>query len=289
MRSQVQVLAGPRLFSQLTVLPLPGQSHPLPAWAAVGPHVLRAVAPKAHPEQATQRPSHGRPPAGDHVPDDLRAAMPQVGETSPRTRLSTDERSLRNRLLLVGQAVEPGRWPRTSLRPRPSRPLCWPSTACASFERQAPTRADDQPVVETVRGDHADSGRPRRVTARRIGALYELTRFGHSRGGNARIADAGCPDAGHRHRTPTPDSGHPDAWTPTPDSGHRSRGHRTRGHWTLTPDTGRRMLLRTGQADKARPAPHLLGHHAERLPAGTPNRVPVDGACGARRPLQARR
>ena len=29
--------------------------------------------------------------------------------------------------------------------------------------------------------------------------------------------------------------------------------------------------------------------HAERLPAGTPNRVPADGACGAWCPMQARR
>ena len=80
MRSQVQVLAGPPLFSQLRALPPLGRSHPLPAWAASGPHALRAVAPKALPEQATQRPSHGRPRAGDHVPDDLRPAMPQAGE-----------------------------------------------------------------------------------------------------------------------------------------------------------------------------------------------------------------
>src|SRR5215207_2181068 len=93
------------------------------------------------------------------------------------------------------------------------------------------------------------------------------------------------PDAHTGQRTP----GRLDAWTPTPDTGHRSRGHRTRGHWTPTPDTGRRMLLRTGQADKARPAPEILGHHAERLPAGMPNRGPADGACGARRPMQARR
>jgi hypothetical protein len=94
-------------------------------------------------------------------------------------------------------------------------------------------------------GDHADPGRPRAAAARRIGALDELTRFGHSRRGNARMADAGCPDArtptGHRTPdawTPIPDSGHPDVWTPTPDTGHRSRGHRRRGHWTLTPDAG---------------------------------------------------
>jgi hypothetical protein len=156
MRSQVKVLAGPPLFSQLRALPPPGRSHPLPAWAAPGPHALRAVALKALPEQATQRPSHGRPHAGDHGPDDLRAAMPQVGEPRRVPGSPTDERSLPNRLLLVGQAVKPGRWPRTSLRPRPSRCLRWPNTACASLERQAPTRADDQPVVDTVRG------RPRR-------------------------------------------------------------------------------------------------------------------------------
>jgi len=105
-----------------------------------------------------------------------------------------------------------------------SRRLRWPSTACASLERQAPTRADDQPVVDTGRGDHADSGRPRRVAARRIGALDELIRFGHSRRGNARIADAGCPDAGRPtgHRTP-------DAHT----------GQRTPGRPHRTLDTGR--------------------------------------------------
>jgi hypothetical protein len=54
MRSQVQVLAGPPLFSQLTALPPPGRSHLLPAWAASGPHALRAVAP---------RPSRSRPPS----------------------------------------------------------------------------------------------------------------------------------------------------------------------------------------------------------------------------------
>ena len=140
-------------------------------------------------------------------------------------------------------------------------------------------------------GDHADPGR---LAVWLLAASARLTNSPGSDTadvGNARRADAGCPDArtpnwtpDTGHRAPTPDSGHPDAWTPTPDTGHRSRGH-----WTLTPDTGRRMLLRTGQADKARPAPEILGHHAERLPAGMPNRGPADGACGARRPMQARR
>jgi hypothetical protein len=49
------------------------------------------------------------------------------------------------------------RWPgcaRPRRRPSPSRPSAWPSTACASFECQAPTSGD---VVDTA-GDHADPG-----------------------------------------------------------------------------------------------------------------------------------
>jgi hypothetical protein len=80
MRSQVQVLAGPPLFSQLRALPLPGRSHPLPCLGRVGAARPPRSRAKALPEQATQRPNHGRPHAGDHVPDDLRPAMPQVGE-----------------------------------------------------------------------------------------------------------------------------------------------------------------------------------------------------------------
>jgi hypothetical protein len=49
MRSQVQVLAGPLLFSQLRALPPPGRFRSLPAWAAVGPRALRAVEPKDRP------------------------------------------------------------------------------------------------------------------------------------------------------------------------------------------------------------------------------------------------
>jgi hypothetical protein len=305
MRSQVQVLAGPPLFSQLRALPPPGRSHPLPAWAASGPHALRAVAPKALPEQATQRPSQGRPDAGDHVPGDLRPAMPQVGEprrvpgslpTSGPCATGSSWSTRRSSLPLAEDL------PTTTAKPTP----LLAQHAWASFEGQAPTRADDQPVVDTVRGDDADSGRPRRVAARRIGALDELTRFGHSRRGNARLADAGCPDA--RPPNWTPDTGRPHRTADTRSRGRRSRGHRSRGHRTpdtgrrtpdtghrtqdtghRTPDTGHLMLLRTGQADKAGPAPDILGHHAERLPAGTPKRVPADGACGARRPMQARR
>jgi hypothetical protein len=46
MRSQVQVLAGPPLFSQLRGLTRLGRWRLLPAWAAVGPRALRTVEPK---------------------------------------------------------------------------------------------------------------------------------------------------------------------------------------------------------------------------------------------------
>jgi hypothetical protein len=95
-------------------------------------------------------------------------------------------------------------------------------------------------------------------------------------------ADAGT----HGHRTP--DSGHLDAQTPAPDTGHRSpgqarvdtgRSHRTldagRGHQQGDEGTaGSRTSWATTPSDRA---------------LGRPNRVPVDGACGAPQPMEARR
>ena len=150
-----------------------------------------------------------------------------------------------------------------------------------------------QPVVDTVR---ATTPTPAILAVWLLAASARLTNSPGSDTADAERPDSGrpmprCPDAqldtGHRTR-PTPDSGHPDAWTPhrTLDTGRVDTarvdtGPHT-GHWTSD-------AAETGQADKARPAPDILGHHAERLPAGTPNRVPADGACGARRPMQARR
>jgi hypothetical protein len=80
-------------------------------------------------------------------------------------------------------------------------------------------------------------------------------------------------DAGTRHRTLrtghwTP--GQPDAHTghwrldAAPDTGHPSRGHRTPGRWTFTPDTGRRTGRAAEDADRvARHGRHpdILGYH----------------------------
>src|SRR5215218_9488775 len=145
------------------------------------------------------------------------------------------------RPILVGHAVElamPNHLPRR--RPSPNRHLGWPSTACASFEHEAPTRADDEPVVDAA-GDHADPGHPSRAAAcpppRCMTSLRPDT------------ADA----ATHRHRTPTPDA---HTGRRTADAGQRTSGrsyartgHWTpvtwtgkRGHWSLAPDTGYRTL-----------------------------------------------
>jgi hypothetical protein len=154
------------------------------------------------------------------------------------------------RPLLVGHAVE-----LATAQPPPDddgqvQPdaSAGPSTACASFEHEAPTQADHEPVMDTA-GDHADPGHPSRTAACPTAALQDLTSAGHSGRGNAPTPDA---HTGRRHRTP--DSGQLDAQTPAPDTGHRSRGqtsvdtgrsHRTpdTGHWT--PDAGRGR----GQAD----------------------------------------
>jgi hypothetical protein len=182
MRSQVQVLAGPPLFSQLRALPPPGRSHPLPAWAASGPHALRAVAPKALPEQATQRPNHGRPHAGDHVPDDLRPAMPQVGE--PRRIPGSLPTSVPG---ATGSSWSAGRSSPAAGRGSPDDH--GQADAFVGPARPAPASSVRLRLGQTTAGrgyragDHADSGRPGRVAARRIGALDELTRFGHSRRG----------------------------------------------------------------------------------------------------------
>src|SRR5215218_2030332 len=159
-----------------------------------------------------------------------RAAQPAAGgepRCAPGSLPTNDPRA---RVCTVGHAIalataQPP--PTTTAKSKPT-PLL-PSTARASFERQAPTRADHEPVVDAA-GDHADPGHPSRAAACPAAALHDLTSAGHSGRGNAR----------------TPDSGHLDAQTPAPDTGHRSpgparvdtgRSHRTldAGRWPRTP------------------------------------------------------
>ena len=132
-------------------------------------------------------------------------------------------------------------------RPGPNRRLGWPSTACASFEHEAPTQADHEPGMDAA-GDHADPGHPSRTAACPTAALQDLTSAGHSGRGNAQTPDA---HTGRRtadtwtlrrpHRTL--DTGPVDrqAWTLVARTGHR------------TPDTGR-WPRTVDRVTKVRPA-----------------------------------
>jgi hypothetical protein len=231
MRSQVQVLAGPPLFSQLRALPPPGRFRSLPAWAAVGPRALRTVDPKDPPGAgdpgcrsittstivvtAPVQPGHGRL---------YRQACPWQPARSHAAgrRMSTRTPLPSRRAILALNRPVPGwpggrTWPAasapptTTARSRPTPPL--PSTACGGLSADAV-------------GDHADPRPSSRVAARRTDALQEHT------GADTADADAG-------HWTTDAHTGHwtPDAWT------SHSR----------TPDTGRADADRgRGQATKAR-------------------------------------
>jgi hypothetical protein len=165
-------------------------------------------------------------------------------------------------------------------RPSPNRHLCWPSTArAASSARlrlgQTTSRSWTQrattptPAIPAVR---RPAPPPRCMTSLRPDT-----------------ADAGT----HGHRTP--DSGHLDAQTPAPDTGHRSLGQARvdRHAWTLvartghwTPDAGRGHR----QGDEGAASSRTCWATTPSDPrAGTPNRVLVDGACGAPQPMEARR
>ena len=98
--------------------------------------------------------------------------------------------------------------------------LCWPSTACASFERQTPT-SGRRPTVVDIAGHHPDPGHPSRAAAGPTAIPRDLIPVGHRGRRNAR----------------TPDAGH---WTPglsDARTGHRTRGQAPVEHRTLAPDT----------------------------------------------------
>jgi hypothetical protein len=139
-------------------------------------------------------------------------------------------------------------WPLPNHLPttaRSNRRLGWPSSACPSFEHEAPTQADHEPGMDAA-GDHADPGHPSHTAACHA-ALQDLTSAGHSGRGNAQIPDA------HTGRR-TADTWRSDArtghWTPVPWTGKR-------GHWSLAPDTGhghRTLAEDVDRVTKARPA-----------------------------------
>jgi hypothetical protein len=126
----------------------------------------------------------------------------------------------------------------------PHRRLGWPSTACASFKREAPTQADHEPVMDAA-GDHPDPGHPSHTAACPTAALH-LTSAGHSGRGNPQTPDAhtGRRRADVGQRTPGRSDARTGHWTPVPWTGKRGHWSPDTGH--CTPDAGRGR----GQADE---------------------------------------
>ena len=117
----------------------------------------------------------------------------------------------------------------------PNRRLGWPSTACASFEHEAPTQADDEPGLDAA----ATTPTPA-IPAVRLPAPPPRSRTSL----RPDTADA----ATHKHRTPTPGA-HTgrrtaDTWTlrrphRTLDIGPVGQASVDTGRSHRTPDTGR--------------------------------------------------
>jgi hypothetical protein len=166
-------------------------------------------------------------------------------------------------------------------RPGPNRRLGWPSSACPSFEHEAPTQADDEPVMDAA----ATTPTPT-IPAIRLPAPPPRSRTSL----RPDTADA----ATHKHRTPTPDAGQR-----TPGRSDARTGHWTsvpwtgkRGHWSLAPDTGHRTPDTGEDVDrltKARPASGPPGPPRRATARWDAQPCSCGRACGARQPIQARR
>jgi hypothetical protein len=222
MRSQVQVLAGPPLFSQLRELTRPTRSRSLPAWAAVGPHVL--------PTRRAKDPAG----AGDPGPRSTTRAplvvaavvQPQVmvGLMPPTLPLTTCAQPCHSLGCTAGIPA-----PRPTCDP--AQPACpWPArrsnlarcpSASTTTTRFSPMSLLAQQGLRRLSGPGSGRCRscsrvrqggqthgPGRVAVRRAPRSHRCGHNGRGRGRGGR-ADT--------------DAGHPDTRTP---------GHRTSGHWT---------------------------------------------------------
>jgi hypothetical protein len=194
------------------------------------------------------------------------ADQPAAGGEPRRAPAPTNERSWRAPGL--SWSATRSSWPLPNhlprRRPSPNRNLRWPSTACASFEHEAPTQADHEPGMDTA-GDHADPGHPsHRLPAHRRAPGPHSGRTQRTRQ---------CSDTGRPHRTPTPDPGQR---TPgrSDGTGHRTpvAGTGKRGHWTLAPDTGHRTLD-TGHWTLAEDADRVTTARPASGPPGPPRRA----------------
>jgi hypothetical protein len=141
MRSQVQVLAGPPLFSQLRALPPPGRSHPLPAGAASGPHASA---------QSRSRPSRSRPPSAQAMVGLVPAIMSLTTCAQPCRRwanLAADPAPYRG--AVPAQPAPPG---------RPGS-RAWPLAEDLPTTTATPTPPLAQHGLRQLRASGSDSGR----------------------------------------------------------------------------------------------------------------------------------
>jgi len=188
-------------------------------------------------------------------------SLPQQASLAAH-RLPTDERS--SRAPGLSWSATRSTWPLPNhlprRRPGPNRRLGWPSTACTSFEHEAPTQADDEPGMDAA-GDHADPGHPSHTAACPPSRSTTSLR--------PDIADV----ATHKHRTPTPDAGQRTPGRSDARTGHGSRGQASvdTGRSHRTPDTGHRTLAEDAdRVTKARPASGPPGPPRRGPRAGTP-------------------
>ena len=277
MRSQVQVLAGPPLFSQLRGLRRLGRWCSLPSWAAPGPRALRTV------EPGTSR--SGRPGAQvDHngnrswsPPVQPRSWSPDVGKHGPddlRSHAADGAHSARDAVprptaILARNRCVPGRpGGRTGPAAR-APPTMTPRFSSTSPLAQHGLRRPCGPALARAA---ARAVRGYRRAARPSWPCGHRPRRRVPRSRPVRTPRTPTRDAGRPH----PDIGHSDL-------GHRTRGHRTRGHRTLTPDTGHLDADGgCGQGDQDTAGIRTAGPHDEPTACWTPNRVPVGAAHAAR-------
>jgi hypothetical protein len=213
-----------------TVLPAQSAaaSRPVASTACLG-RVGAARPPRSRAQGPSgaghQRPRHGRPRAGDHVPDDLRAAMPQVGEP----------RRVPGSLPTSGPCATGSSWSarRSSLAAGRGPPYdhgqADASVGPARLRQLRASGSDSgrrQPVVDTVR---ATTPTP---AVRAVWLLAASARLTNSP--DSDTADAGTPDSGRR--MPRCPHAQPDTGRRTPDAhtGQRTPGRLDAhtGHWT---------------------------------------------------------
>jgi hypothetical protein len=200
MRPEVQVLAGPPRFLQVTALLAGSRQRSLPAWAAPGPrpphrrprwpsqrsatraHTSTTITQRGHrlPVQPLCQASTPAPLPTTRLPETCeqpcatcrnlaRTCAPIVSPASqPTGDLALDQRSL------VGRAASGAATSPNPSRRRPGlQPTRLPAMRGHLPSAPGPTRVDDRARSRTPGGRHVEPGSPQRGAARRTDALHE--------------------------------------------------------------------------------------------------------------------